>query len=241
MDTDSLKTAGDKLRHLAVIMDGNRRWAKRQGRRAEFGHRSGAENVHRLASLCIQRGITYLTLYAFSTENWKRSEREVRSLMRLLVLYFNKYADELRQEGVRLRFMGDRNGLPPLLIQTMDEAEATSADRDRLQLVIAFNYGGRREIVTAVHSAMKEAIVNGDDIASIDETKFASHFYLPDIPDPDLIIRTGGEKRLSNFLLWQAAYAELYFDDTLWPDFGEDELDSAIADFMSRKRRFGSS
>ena len=161
--------------------------------------------------------------------------------MRLLVLYFNKYADELRQEGVRLRFMGDRNGLPPLLIQTMDEAEATSADRDRLQLVIAFNYGGRREIVTAVHSAMKEAIVNGDDIASIDETKFASHFYLPDIPDPDLIIRTGGEKRLSNFLLWQAAYAELYFDDTLWPDFGEDELDSAIADFMSRKRRFGSS
>lgn len=241
MDKDSLKTTDNKLRHLAVIMDGNRRWAKRQGRRAEFGHRTGAENVHKLSRLCIQRDIAYLTLYAFSTENWKRSEREVRGLMRLLVLYFNKYADELRQEGVRLRFMGDRQGLPPLLTQTMDEAETTSADRNRLQLIIAFNYGGRREIVTATHSAIKDAVERGEPPQAIDEDRFASYLYLSDVPDPDLIIRTGGEMRLSNFLLWQAAYAELYFDDTLWPDFGEKELDSAIADFMSRKRRYGSS
>jgi len=161
--------------------------------------------------------------------------------MRLLVLYFNKYADELRQEGVRLRFMGDRQGLPPLLTQTMDEAETTSADRNRLQLIIAFNYGGRREIVTAARSAMKEAIERGVDLQSIDEDRFSSYLYLPDVPDPDLIIRTGGDMRLSNFLLWQTAYAELYFDDTLWPDFGEKELDTAIEDFMSRKRRYGSS
>lgn len=229
-----------KLTHLAVIMDGNGRWARERGRRREFGHREGAENLRRLCILCREREIDYVTVYAFSTENWRRPASEVDALMRLFSHYFKKYAREMEAEGIRLRFMGDRASLPGPVLATMEEAEASSRDRTALQLIIAFNYGGRRELVAAAKRAAEEAVAGRLDPEALTEEDLASFLYLPDIPEPDLLIRTGGEYRLSNFLIWQTAYTELYIEDCLWPDFGAEELDRAIQAYQTRQRRFGS-
>ncbi|HHX29747.1 MAG TPA: di-trans,poly-cis-decaprenylcistransferase [Clostridiaceae bacterium] len=227
------------LRHLAVIMDGNGRWAEKQGRRREFGHREGAENLRTLCVLCRERGIPYLTVYAFSTENWRRPKAEVGALMRLFSHYFRKYAREMEAEGIRLRFIGERGDLPADVVRTMEEAEESSRDRTELQLVIAFNYGGRREIVQAAQRAARDMLREGLDPSSLNEEGFSRYLYIDDLPEPDLLIRTGGEYRLSNFLIWQTAYTELYTEECLWPDFGAFELDRAIADYKTRQRRFG--
>ena len=232
MEKEQSKEKG--VRHLAVIMDGNGRWAEARGRRREFGHREGAENLRRLCILCGERRIRYITVYAFSTENWRRPRGEVNSLMRLFSHYFTKYAKEMEEEGVRLRFMGERDTLPAEVLATMEEAEKSSRDRTGLQLIIAFNYGGRREIVSAAQKAAAET-----SSGPLTEESFARFLYLPDVPEPELLIRTGGESRLSNFLLWQSAYTELYMEECLWPDFGAEQLDRALLDFESRQRRFG--
>ncbi len=227
------------ISHLAVIMDGNGRWAQMRGRRREYGHRQGAENLRRLCVMCRDRHIRYVTVFAFSTENWKRPGREVKSLMLLCSQYFKKYARELEQEGVRLRFMGEREALPPDVAATIAQAEESSVSRTALQLIIAFNYGGRREIVRAAQRAA-EAVERGElEVEALDESVFQHYLYLPDVPEPELLIRTGGESRLSNFLLWQSAYTELYMEPCLWPDFDEEALDRALADYGSRQRRFG--
>ncbi len=238
IDTAESKNTG-VLRHLAVIMDGNGRWAKKRRLTREFGHRRGAENLRTLCILCRERKIQYLTVYAFSTENWKRPAAEVSALMSLFIYFFRKYMDELEEEGIRLRFMGDRSDLPAEVVKTMVEAEESSKDRQKLQLIIALNYGGRREIVTAARaltSDISAGAISGEDLT---EDVFTRYLYLPNVPDPDLIIRTGGEMRLSNFLLWQAAYAEFYSVDCLWPDFGAEELDAALENYGKRQRRFG--
>lgn len=227
------------IRHLAVIMDGNGRWAKRRGQPREWGHRAGSDNLHALCRLAIERNIPYVTVYAFSTENWRRPEKEVRQLMRMVPHYFKKYDREMAREGVRIRFMGDREGLSPSLIELIDDAETTSRDRTTLQLIIAFNYGGHREMVHAARRAADAVAQGALDPEQLDERTFARYLYLPDVPPPDLMIRTGGERRLSNFLLWELAYTELYFEECLWPDFGAEELDRAIEDFTRRQRRFG--
>lgn len=228
-----------RLTHLAVIMDGNGRWARERGKRREFGHRAGAENLRQLCILCRERQIPYVTVYAFSTENWSRPLTEVDSLMRLFSHYFRKYAQEMEAEGIRLRFIGDRDGLPAQVAATMDEAEESSKDRKALQLIIAFNYGGRRELVSAARKLAGEVMEGRLSLEEMTEADFARSLYLPDLPEPDLLIRTGGEYRLSNFLIWQTAYTEFYIEECLWPDFGAQELDRAIHDYQSRQRRFG--
>lgn len=227
------------LTHLAVIMDGNGRWAEERGRRREFGHRRGAENLRQLCILCREREIRYVTVYAFSTENWRRPKAEVSSLMLLFSQYFRKYAREMEEEGIRLRFMGEREGLPAHVVETMEEAEETSRQREALQLIIAFNYGGRREILRAAHLMAKDLAGGALSSDSLTEAGFSRYLYLPDVPEPDLLIRTGGDYRLSNFLIWQTAYTELYIEDCLWPDFGARELDRALEDYRARQRRFG--
>lgn len=226
-------------RHLAVIMDGNGRWASQRGLPRTAGHRAGAENLRTLCSLCGKRGIQYLTVYAFSTENWSRPKTEVQALMELFVEFFNRYERELEKEGVRVRFMGERTGLPDRVLNIMNRAEIHSIGRPNMQLIIAFNYGGRHEIVSACQKLAKAAAKGDQNPDQIDEVLFSSALYLPDVPDPDLIIRPSGEQRLSNFLLWQAAYSELWFSDVLWPDFKEEHLDAALADYTNRERRYG--
>lgn len=237
MEQEQATTKG--VTHLAVIMDGNGRWARDRGRRREFGHRKGAENLRQLCVLCRERQIRYVTVYAFSTENWRRPKGEVNSLMRLFSHYFRKYANEMEEEGIRLRFMGERDDLPADVQATMEYAEESSRVRTELQLIIAFNYGGRREIVAACQKAALDLAEGKMQAGDLTEEAFARRLYLADVPDPDLLIRTGGESRLSNFLLWQAAYTELYMEDCLWPDFGARELDRALMDYESRQRRFG--
>lgn len=219
--------------HLAIIMDGNGRWAERRGLPRIAGHREGAKAVERVVFASIKRGIKYLSLYAFSTENWKRPEAEVRGLMSILKLYFLMKIDRLKWAGVRVRVGGRWKELPQDVVKIIELAVDETKANDKLHLIVYLNYGGRREIVDAVNSIL------GDGKRMVDEESFRSFLYIPDVPDPDLVIRTSGEKRVSNFLLWQIAYAELYFTETLWPDFGEDDLDAAIADYNKRKRRFG--
>ncbi len=227
------------MRHLAVIMDGNGRWAQRQGKPREFGHQQGADNLRRLCVLCRERGIRYVTVYAFSTENWRRPRLEVAALMRIFPQFFRKYAKEMKKEGIRLRFIGEQDGLSDEVIRTMREAEETSQDRENLDLIIAFNYGGRRELAVAAQQMARDALLGKISPEDITEELVGRYLYLPDVPDPDLLIRTGGDFRTSNFLIWQTAYTELYIEDCLWPDFGAEELDEAIAAFHSRQRRFG--
>jgi len=214
-------------------MDGNGRWAERRGLPRIAGHREGAKAVERVVFASIKRGIKYLSLYAFSTENWKRPEAEVRGLMNILKLYFLMKIDRLKWAGVRVRVGGRWKELPQDVVKIIELAVDETKANDKLHLIVYLNYGGRREIVDAVNSIL------GDGKRMVDEESFRSFLYIPDVPDPDLVIRTSGEKRVSNFLLWQIAYAELYFTETLWPDFGEDDLDAAIADYNKRKRRFG--
>ena len=224
---------------LGVIMDGNGRWAKKRLLPRSAGHRAGAENLKELCRNCGRYGVKYLTVYAFSTENWARPEDEVHQLMELFVEFFEKYDPELEQEGIRVRFTGDIASLPEKVRETIAIGEERSKNRQKMQLIVAMNYGGRREIESAVRkiaSRVKSGEVEPEEIT---EQMISENLYLPDVPDPELIIRPSGEFRISNFLLWECAYSEFWISDTLWPDFGYDELTQAFRDFAGRDRRFG--
>jgi len=221
--------------HVAIIMDGNGRWAHRRGLPVAAGHRAGAEAVRRVVRAARERGIRQLTLYSFSLENWKRPRDEVETLMRLHEEMIEKETPALNENGCRVIFIGSREGLSESLLQRMKWAEDLTAHNSALFLFIAFNYGGRREIIDAVRRAAYEGV----DASALTEQDIARNLYSPFMRDPDLVIRTSGEKRLSNFLLWQSAYSELYFASCLWPDFDENEFDKALADYAKRERRFG--
>ncbi|MBK5911948.1 di-trans,poly-cis-decaprenylcistransferase [Rhodothalassium salexigens] len=226
-------------RHVAIIMDGNGRWAARRRLPRAFGHRQGAEAVRRAVRAAVRQGVSVLTLYAFSSENWKRPPDEIDDLMGLLRHYLRREVDELDAQGVRVRVIGSRDRLSADILSLIDMAERRTAANATMQLVLALNYGAQGEIVSAVR-CIASSIARGEMTADqVTEETVARHLFTNDLPDPDLIIRTSGEKRLSNFLLWQSAYAELEFMDVLWPDFQESHLDSAIEDFRTRDRRFG--
>lgn len=227
------------LVHLAVIMDGNGRWARKRGLPRKAGHKAGAEKLRSLTEWCGNRGIKYLTVYAFSTENWTRPTEEVSALMELLIEFLNKYDAEMEEQGVRLRILGELETLPPYLSAELGKAEKRSIHRHKMQLIIAFNYGGRRELVHSIKEIGRKVLANEIIIEDINESMISNNLYLPDVPDPDLIIRPSGELRLSNFLIWESAYSELWFSNTLWPDFTEKDLDIALNEFTSRERRFG--
>lgn len=224
---------------LGVIMDGNGRWAKKRLLPRSAGHRAGAENLKELCRNCGNYGVKYLTVYAFSTENWSRPEDEVHQLMDLFCEFFEKYDPELEQEGIRVRFTGDIDSLPERIREVCARGEERSKNRQKMQLIVAFNYGGRREIQNAVKQIATK--VKAGEIApeDITEDMISNNMYLPDVPDPELIIRPSGEMRLSNFLLWESAYSEFWMSECLWPDFGYDELTKAFADYAKRDRRFG--
>lgn len=220
-------------------MDGNGRWAKRQELARHAGHQAGVHSVRRVVEHCIRREVQVLTLFAFSSENWRRPEKEVGMLMELFMTALKREVNKLRRNGVRLRVIGDRGGFPARLQERIRIAEAETADNSTLTLLIAANYGGRWDIAQAART-LAQRVRDGElDPDAVTEQSLAEHLSFPDLPEPDLFIRTGGERRLSNFLLWQCAYAELYFDSTLWPDFDETCLDRALEDFSQRQRRFG--
>ncbi|MCQ8185556.1 isoprenyl transferase [Parvularcula maris] len=224
-------------RHVAIIMDGNGRWAERKGVSRLEGHRAGVEAARRAVRAARDCGVTIVTLYSFSTENWSRPDWEVRHLLGLLRRFFREDLMELAGEGVRVRILGDHESLPPDLKKLVEEAEDSTAGNTAFTLQIAFNYGGRDEIVRAAASLARKAAAGGD--AKVTEEALAAELDTAGVPDPDLVIRTSGEQRISNFLLWQAAYSEFIFLDLLWPDFGKRELEEAIAEFHRRERRYG--
>ena len=226
-------------RHIAVIMDGNGRWAKKHGKRRTSGHRAGLRATRTIVEACVEKNIDVLTLFAFSSENWKRPREEVNSLMRLFVEALRREVDELDANNVRLRFVGNRQQLPGLLIELLQQAEARTRKNTGLQLVLAVAFGGRWDIVQAAQEIAARAAAGQLIPEDIDEKYFASLTSLSSLPEPDLLIRTGGEKRVSNFLLWDVAYTEFWFTDVLWPDYSAADLDEALAFFSKRQRRFG--
>ncbi len=228
-----------KLDHVAIIMDGNGRWAKRRGWPRLVGHRKGTERVREIVAASPGLGISWLTLYAFSTENWKRSTEEVLGLMGLFARYIERYAVQLAKDGVRLRFIGERSRLGETLVKLMDDIEEKTAHCTRLNLIIALNYGGRDELVRMARALAQDAARGALDPSEITENLISQRLDTGGIPDPDLVIRTSGETRTSNFLPWQAAYAEYEFTPTLWPDFTTDEMAEILRRFTMRERRFG--
>jgi undecaprenyl diphosphate synthase len=226
--------------HVAVIMDGNGRWATARKLPRKLGHKQGAESLRRLLEACENHPqITHLTVYAFSSENWKRPSDEVSDLMELLAFYLERESRKLHERGVRLRFIGDRNRLSETIQNMLKETEALTENNRRFTLVVALSYGSRQELCRAAQRVC-EAVVRGELRAdAIDESTFADALDTHGIPDPDLLIRTGGDQRLSNFLLWQSAYTELYFTDVLWPDFAQADFDTALQCYAQRERRFG--
>jgi undecaprenyl diphosphate synthase len=228
-------------RHIAIIMDGNGRWAQARGLPRIAGHRRGADAVRRTLTAAGELGIPYLTLFGFSSENWKRPLAEVDDLMGLLRHYLRGEIAELHRNGVRLRVIGDRARLAPDIVTLIANAETLTRDNPGVNLTIALSYGGRAEIIAAMRALATKAVAGEICPETIDEAMIAGHLFTADIPDPDLLIRTSGEQRISNFLLWQCAYAELVFTKTLWPDFGRDDLERAIADYGGRERRYGAS
>lgn len=233
--------AGTIPAHIAIIMDGNGRWAKSRGLPRAEGHRRGAEAVRRIVETASDLGISYLTLFGFSSENWKRPEREVEDLMLLLRLYLRSEIAEMHKNNVRFRMIGDRSALPKTVVELIDHAESTTAANTGLTLVLALSYGGRQEIVSAVKRLCQNVVDGAIELEAIDDAAFESCLLTNAVPDPDLVIRTSGELRVSNFLLWQIAYSEFVFLDVLWPDFGDAELQQAIAEYQSRERRYGAS
>ncbi|MEZ5797453.1 MAG: polyprenyl diphosphate synthase [Paracoccaceae bacterium] len=225
--------------HVAIIMDGNGRWATQKGWPRLVGHRKGAERVKEIVRCAPDLGIEWLTLYAFSTENWKRSTEEVLGLMAIFARYIQREAERLAAEGVRMRFIGDRSRLDPKLQRLMSGIEAKTAHLSRLNLTVAINYGGRDEILRAARRVACEAAAGSFDPADLTDAAFSARLDTGGLPDPDLVIRTSGETRTSNFLPWQAAYAEYEFTETLWPDFSPAELGSILARYSNRDRRFG--
>ncbi|MEM0929921.1 MAG: isoprenyl transferase [Pseudomonadota bacterium] len=233
---------GGRLRrvdHVAIIMDGNGRWAEAKGVSRLDGHRAGVEAARRAVEAARDEGIRTVTLYSFSTENWSRPDWEVRHLMGLLRHFFRDDLGRLAKEGVRVRILGDHENLPPDIRSLVDEAEASTQDNDQFTLQIAFNYGGRDEIVRAAAKIVAKAACGALQPEDVTEEALSAHLDTSGVPDPDLIVRTSGEVRISNFLLWQAAYAEFVFLDVLWPDFGAAHLRAAIEEYQSRERRYG--
>jgi undecaprenyl diphosphate synthase len=225
-------------RHIAIIMDGNGRWARKRGLPRTAGHAVGAENFRKIATTCKNMGMDYLTVYAFSTENWKRPSDEVSAIMKLLKKYLDEAIETMARDRIRMKIFGNVEGLSEDLQEMVAKTDAISAGYEGFQANICLNYGGRDEIVrAAMHYARDFA--EGKVPAELTEESFSSYLYSGGIPDPELIIRTGGEKRISNFLLWQCAYAEFYYTDVLWPDFGPEELEKALEAFRARDRRFG--
>ncbi len=221
--------------HIAIIMDGNGRWAKKRGMPRTVGHSAGAENFRTIGSFCRELGVRYLTVYAFSTENWKRPQQEVDAIMGLLARYLDEVIRDAEKNRIRLKFLGDLTPLDPALRQLCQQAEEATAGFAECQGNICLNYGGRDEIVHAVRACAREGL----DLPVVTEADISAHLYFAGIPDPDLVIRPSGEIRISNFLLWQCAYSEFYFTDVLWPDFSREELLRAIAAYQRRSRRFG--
>ena len=230
------RNASGLPRHIAIILDGNGRWAQRRGLPRTAGHAAGAENFRTISTYCKEIGIEYLTIYAFSTENWKRPQKEVDAIMRLLERYLKEAIDTMEKNRVRMKFLGDTSVLTPKLRELIKETEEISKKYDGVQVNICLNYGGRDEIMRAAAAYAKDYAENGTELT---EELFSGYLYTADIPDPDLVIRTSGEYRLSNFLLWQSAYSEFYFTDTLWPDFSTDELDKATDNYSHRRRLYG--
>ena len=229
----------NKLQHIAIIMDGNGRWAKKRGLPRSVGHKKGAEVVKEITRAAGELGVKYLTLYAFSTENWQRDPEEVATLMGLLRDYLKSDLKEIQENGVRIIFIGERQMLDADIVEQRAKIEAETAHNDKMTLCIAISYGARQEIVNA---ARKIAVLarRGDILPEdVDIKMFSDMLYTKDVPDPDLVIRTSGEQRISNYLLWQIAYAEFFFTPTLWPDFGKEELERIINDFNTRERRYG--
>ena len=226
-------------RHLAIIMDGNNRWARREGYPGVAGHRAGAEVVREIVSACESRGIRYLTLFAFSSENWGRPRAEVRALLALLSRYLRNEVAKLISDGVRLRVIGRRDRFSPRLQRLIATAEAATAAGDRATLTLALDYGGRWDVAEVTRSIARDVAAGRLDPDAIDEDAISARLATADLPEPDLCIRTAGETRISNFLLWQFAYAEFWFTEVLWPDFDETVLDLALADYAVRERRFG--
>jgi undecaprenyl diphosphate synthase len=222
-------------RHIAIVMDGNGRWARKRFMPRFFGHKQGVDALVRTVQACADRGVEFVTVFAFSSENWKRPTEEVSGLMSLVLVAVSKYLGKLSKEGVRIRIVGDRSQVSDKVRQAWDEAETTTAHNKRITLSVAFNYGGRWDVV----EACKQAIAAGVSAADLDEACLSSYMAMNYAPDPDLFIRTGGEVRISNFLLWQVAYSELFFTDCLWPEFGDAELDAALVAYAARERRFG--
>ena len=222
-------------RHVAIVMDGNGRWAKQRFMPRFFGHKQGVDALVRTVQGCADRGIEFLTVFAFSSENWKRSSDEVSGLMGLVLVAVSKYLMKLAGEGVRIRIVGDRDAVADKVRQAWDHAERVTQHNTRITLSVAFNYGGRWDMLQAARRAMTDGIAAQD----LREDDLSARMAMSYAPDPDLFIRTGGEVRISNFLLWQVAYSELYFTDCLWPDFGAEQLDAALASYRDRERRFG--
>ena len=222
-------------RHVAIVMDGNGRWARKRFMPRVYGHKVGVDALVRTINACADRGIKYLSVFAFSSENWKRPTDEVSGLMNLVLVAVSKYLAKLAGDGVRIRIVGDRSAVSDKLRAAWDAAEQLTARNTRITLSVAFNYGGRWDVV----QACRRIVEAGTPADQIDEALLASHMAMSYAPDPDLFIRTGGEIRVSNFMLWQVAYSELYFTHCLWPDFGDTELDAALAAYARRDRRFG--
>ena len=218
--------------HVAIVMDGNGRWASKRFFPRIAGHKQGVDSLKRCARACDARGIKVLTVFAFSSENWHRPVEEVSGLMDLFAMALGREVPQLKADGVQLRFIGERQGLSARVLKGIEQAEATTADNQKLVLNVCFNYGGRWDIVQAAARVAAQGL-------ALTEQNLSQMMALAHVPDPDLVIRTGGEQRISNFLLWQLAYSELYFTDTLWPDFDDASLDSAIASYRQRERRFG--
>ena len=232
-DTNNLPT------HIAIIMDGNRRWARNHNLDVRLGHKKGAETLENIVRYCNKIGIKYLTVYAFSTENWKRSKEEVGALMLLLQNYLDDFAKRADTENIRINMIGNRENLSKGLLKSIDNAVQRTENNTGLTFNVAFNYGGRDEIVKAVRSIAEDVKNNIIDIKEIDEELISKNLYTKNTPDPDLMIRTSGEIRISNFLPWQLVYSEFYFTDKLWPDFTNEDLDKAILEYNKRTRKFG--
>ena len=237
MTSEAEKSTGP--RHIAIIMDGNGRWAQSRGRPRLFGHHAGAKRVREIVEACPDLGVKYLTIFAFSTENWKRTQVEVAGLMGLFRRYIAKEARALKDEGVRVRFIGDRVRLDDKLVCLMDELELLTSDNDKVHLTIALNYGGRDEVSRATKRLAQDVAAGRLDPEKVDEETLPKYLDTYVLPDPDLVIRTSGEARISNFLLWQSAYAEYEFIDTLWPDFSPEIFAGLVKNYGRRERRFG--
>ncbi len=235
-----LAVPADRLpRHVAIIMDGNGRWAEARGRGRTYGHRKGAEAVRDVVTESARLGLQALTLYSFSTENWSRSPEEVECLMELYVEYLIKERSTMVDNNIRFRQIGQREGLPPAVLNELDQTTALTGGCTGMHLVLAINYGSRAEITDAVRSIARQARAGEIDPAAIDEQTISDHLYTAGLPDPDLLIRTAGERRLSNYLLWQISYAEIHVSEVCWPDFKVPQFHDALRDFASRQRRFG--